>query len=173
MDNNLRQMINNIAEGDMAAAGDAFMAAAESRRSDAWVQAKTDYAQRAFKEVDLGPVSAGQDTGIYGDPAEVDEAEKLSGVDQATMAHVKGDIEKRDAILKNRAKHKAKERDAARAAAKKPVDEQRPSASEIRKMSGVDQATQAHVSGNIEKRDAILKTRAKAKAKERDAARAK
>ena len=73
MDNNLRQMINNIAEGDMAAAGDAFMAAAESRRSDAWVQAKTDYAQRAFKEVDLGPVSAGQDTGITGDPAEVED----------------------------------------------------------------------------------------------------
>ena len=27
----------------------------------------------AFKEVDLGPVSAGQDTGITGDPAEVED----------------------------------------------------------------------------------------------------
>ena len=110
MDNNLKKMIDNVADGDMVAAGDAFMAAADARRSEAWQQAKTDYAQRPFKEVDLGPFSAGQDTGIYGDPAEVDEAEKLSGVDQATMAHVKGDIEKRDAILKNRAKAKAKEK---------------------------------------------------------------
>ena len=39
---------------------------------------------------------------------EIDEAEKLSGVDQATMAHVRGDFTKRDAILKTRAKAKAK-----------------------------------------------------------------
>ena len=119
MNTNLKQMIDHVADGDMAAAGDAFMAAAEERRSDAWQQAKIDYAQRAFKEVDLGPVSPGQDTGITGHPDE--------------------------------------------------VDEQRPSAAEVRKMSGVDQATQAHVSGDIEKRDAILAARAKAKAKEKAA----
>ena len=119
MDNNLKKMIDNVADGDMVAAGDAFMAAADARRSEAWQQAKTDYAQRAFKEVDLGQVTSGIDTGITGHPDE--------------------------------------------------VDEQRPSAAEVRKMSGVDQATQAHVSGNIEKRDAILKNRAKAKAKEKAA----
>ena len=73
MDKNLKKMIDNIADGDMAAAGDAFMAAADARRGDAWQQAKTDYAQRAFKEVDLGQVSPGTDTGITGDPAEVEE----------------------------------------------------------------------------------------------------
>ena len=104
MNTNLKQMIDNVADGDMAAAGDAFMAAADERRSEAWDQAKIDYAQRAFKEVNLGPVSPGQDTGITGHPDEVSEAEKLSAVDQATMAHVKGDIKKRDAILKAKAK---------------------------------------------------------------------
>ena len=73
MDKNLRKMIDNVADGDMAAAGDAFMAAADSRRQDAWVQAKQDYAQRAFKEVDLGQETSGVDTGITGDPAEVED----------------------------------------------------------------------------------------------------
>ena len=73
MDKSLRKMIDNVADGDMAAAGDAFNAAADAARADAWKQAKIDYAQRAFKEVDLGPVSAGQDTGITGDPAEVED----------------------------------------------------------------------------------------------------
>ena len=57
----------------MAAAGDAFMAAADSRRADAWKQAKIDYAQNAFKEVDLGQETSGIDTGITGDPAEVED----------------------------------------------------------------------------------------------------
>ena len=73
MDKNLKKMIDNVADGDMAAAGDAFMAAADSRRSDAWKQAKIDYAQNAFKEVDLGQETSGIDTGITGDPAEVEE----------------------------------------------------------------------------------------------------
>ena len=73
MDKNLKKMIDNVADGDMAAAGDAFMAAADSRRSDAWKQAKIDYAQNAFKEVDLGQVTSGVDTGITGDPAEVED----------------------------------------------------------------------------------------------------
>ena len=73
MNENLKQMIDNVANGDMAAAGDAFMAAADARRGEAWEQARIDYAQNAFKEVDLGPVSAGQDTGITGDPAEVED----------------------------------------------------------------------------------------------------
>ena len=73
MDKNLKKMIDNVADGDMAGAGDAFMAAADARRGEAWQQAKTDYAQRAFKEVDLGQVSPGTDTGITGDPAEVEE----------------------------------------------------------------------------------------------------
>jgi len=73
MDKNLKKMIDNVADGDMAAAGDAFMAAADSRRSDAWKQAKIDYAQNAFKEVDLGQETSGIDTGITGDPAEVED----------------------------------------------------------------------------------------------------
>ena len=148
MNTNLKQMIDYIADGDMNAAGDAFLAAAAERRSEAWEQARIDYAQNAFKEVDLGQVTSGIDTCITGHPDEVSEAEKLSAVDQATMAHVKGDIEKRDAILKNRAASKKK----------KQVGEQS-------KMSAVDQATQAHVSGDIKKRDAILKAKAKSQRK--------
>ena len=106
MNKNLQHMIDNVANGDMAAAGDAFMAAADARRGEAWEQARIDYAQNAFKEVDLGQVTSGIDTGITGHPDEVDEA--LSGVDQATMAAVKGDTAKSKAILKNRAKAKAK-----------------------------------------------------------------
>jgi len=155
MNENLKQMIDNVANGDMAAAGDAFMAAAEARRGEAWEQARIDYAQNAFKEVDLGQVTSGIDTGITGHPDEVDEQRpsaaeirKMSAVDQATQAHVSGDIEKRDAILKNRAASKKK----------KQVGEQS-------KMSAVDQATQAHVSGDIKKRDAILKAKAKSQRK--------
>jgi len=42
MDKNLKKMIDNVADGDMAAAGDAFMAAADARRGEAWQQAKID-----------------------------------------------------------------------------------------------------------------------------------
>ena len=73
MDKNLKKMIDNVANGDMAAAGDAFNAAADAKRADAWQQAKIDYAQRAFKEVDLGQETSGVDTGITGDPAEVED----------------------------------------------------------------------------------------------------
>ena len=73
MDKNLRKMIDNVADGDMAAAGDAFMAAADARRGQAWQQAKVDYAQNAFKEVDLGQETSGVDTGITGEPAEVED----------------------------------------------------------------------------------------------------
>ena len=73
MDKNLKKMIDNVADGDMAAAGDAFYAAADARRADTWKQAIIDYAQRAFKEVDLGQVTSGVDTGITGDPAEVED----------------------------------------------------------------------------------------------------
>ena len=73
MDKNLKKMIDNIADGDMAAAGDAWNAAADARRADTWKQAKIDYAQTAFKEVDLGQETSGIDTGITGDPAEVEE----------------------------------------------------------------------------------------------------
>ena len=40
MDKNLKKMIDNVADGDMSAAGDAFNAAADARRGDAWKQAK-------------------------------------------------------------------------------------------------------------------------------------
>ena len=73
MDKNLKKMIDNVADGDMAAAGDAFNAAADARWQDAWKQAKIDYAQKAFKEIDLGHETSGVDTGITGDPAEVEE----------------------------------------------------------------------------------------------------
>ena len=73
MDKNLKKMIDNIADGDMAAAGDAWNAAADARRAETWQQAKIDYAQKAFKEVDLGQETSGIDTGITGDPAEVEE----------------------------------------------------------------------------------------------------
>ena len=61
---------------------------------------------------------------------EIDEAEKLSAVDQATMAHARGDTAKSQAILKNRAKAKEKsayqknvDYDTARQAAKTKKEE--------------------------------------------------
>ena len=53
------------------------------------------------------------------------EAEKLSGVDQATMAHVKGDREKSQAILKNRAKAKALQQAQAKSKEKNEEDDRR------------------------------------------------
>ena len=43
-------------------------------------------------------------TGMHGEDVEIDETEKLSGVDQATMAHARGDTAKAAAILKARRK---------------------------------------------------------------------
>ena len=88
MDKNLKKMIDNVADGDMAAAGDAFNAAADARRQDAWKQAKIDYAQKAFKEIDLGHETSGVDTGITGDPAEVEE--EVEEVDEFIGAVAKG-----------------------------------------------------------------------------------
>ena len=100
-------MINKVGEGDFAGAEVAFDAALEVRRAEQIANYKTNIAQNSFQPPEPHP---GQDTGITGAPEEIGETEKLSGVDQATMAHVKGDLPKRDAILRNRAKAKAAEK---------------------------------------------------------------
>ena len=104
----VRDMVDAVTAGDLSAASDAFDTLVAAKREHEWVNAKHDLARTAFEyetiiapEVDPTPI----DTGISGDPAEVGEA--LSAVDQATMAHAKGDTAKSKAILKNRAKAKA------------------------------------------------------------------
>ena len=98
-------MINKVGEGDFAAAEVAFDAALEARREAQVANYKTTIAQNSFQPPEPHP---GQDTGITGAPGEIGEA--LSAVDQATMAHAKGDIATSKAILKARAKAKAAEK---------------------------------------------------------------
>ena len=105
MAKNIKRMINNVGEGDFAAAQVAFDAALVARRESQIANYKTTIAQNSFQPPEPHP---GQDTGITGAPDEIGEA--LSAVDQATMAHAKGDIAKSKAILKARAKAKAAEK---------------------------------------------------------------
>ena len=106
----VRDMVDAVTAGDLSAAGEAFDALVSAKRDHEWVNAKHDLARTAFEyetiidpEVDPTPI----DTGITGDPAEIDEQRpsqkkirKMGYVDQATQAHVDGDFKKRDAILK-------------------------------------------------------------------------
>ena len=72
----VRDMVDAVTAGDLSAAGDAFDALVSAKREHEWVNAKQDLARTAFEydtgiapEVDPTPV----DTGITGDPAEVEE----------------------------------------------------------------------------------------------------
>ena len=72
----VRDMVDAVTAGDLSAAGDAFDTLVAAKREHEWVNAKHDLARTAFEyetiiapEVDPTPV----DTGITGDPAEVEE----------------------------------------------------------------------------------------------------
>ena len=63
-------MINRVGEGDFAAAEVAFDAAIQARREAQVANYKTNIAQNSFQPPEPNP---GQDTGITGAPAEVEE----------------------------------------------------------------------------------------------------
>ena len=63
-------MINRVGEGDFAAAEVAFDAAIQARREAQVANYKTNIAQNSFQPPEPNP---GQDTGITGAPAEIEE----------------------------------------------------------------------------------------------------
>ena len=63
-------MINKVGDGDFAAAEKAFDAAIAARREAQIMNYKTNIAQNSFQPPEPSP---GQDTGITGHPAEVEE----------------------------------------------------------------------------------------------------
>ena len=72
----VRDMVDAVTVGDLSAANDAFDTLVAAKREHEWTNAKHDLARTAFEyetiiapEVDPTPV----DTGITGDPAEVEE----------------------------------------------------------------------------------------------------
>ena len=72
----VRDMVDAVTAGDLPAAGEAFESLVAAKRDHEWVNAKHDLARTAFEyetiiapEVDPTPI----DTGITGDPAEVEE----------------------------------------------------------------------------------------------------
>ena len=159
----IRNMVDKVGEGDLSGAQDAFDAAVMARREAQMANYKTHLAQNAFQPPESHP---GQDTGITGEPGEVDEDKAYDdAVAAATDAHAKGNVKKSKAIMKNASAKERQRRDNIKNWGKESVDEQRPSQKKIRKMSYVDQATQAHVDGDFKKRDAILKAGAAARKK--------
>ena len=72
----VRDMVDAVTAGDLSAAGDAFETLVAAKREHEWMNAKHDLGRTAFEydtviapEVDPTPV----DTGITGDPAELEE----------------------------------------------------------------------------------------------------
>ena len=70
MAKNIKRMINRVGAGDFAAAEVAFDAAIQARREAQVANYKTNIAQNSFQPPEPNP---GQDTGISGAPAEVEE----------------------------------------------------------------------------------------------------
>ena len=70
MAKNIKRMINKVGDGDFAAAEVAFDAAIQARRESQVANYKTNIAQNSFQPPEPNP---GQDTGISGAPAEVEE----------------------------------------------------------------------------------------------------
>ena len=66
----IRNMVDKVGEGDLAGAQDAFDAAVLARREAQVANYKTNIAQNSFQPPEPNP---GQDTGITGAPAEVEE----------------------------------------------------------------------------------------------------
>ena len=70
MAKNIKRMVNKVGEGDFAAAEVAFDAAIQALREAQVANYKTAIAQNSFQPPEVSP---GHDTGITGDPAEVEE----------------------------------------------------------------------------------------------------
>ena len=66
----IRNMVDKVGEGDLAGAQDAFDTAVMARREAQIKDYKTILAQNSFQPPEPNP---GQDTGISGAPAEVEE----------------------------------------------------------------------------------------------------
>ena len=65
----IRNMVDKVGEGDLAGAQDAFDTAVMARREAQIKDYKTILAQNSFQPPESHP---GQDTGITGEPAEVE-----------------------------------------------------------------------------------------------------
>jgi len=70
----VKDMVDSITTGDLSAANDAFDAILTAKREGEWANAKQDFARTAFEPVSE-PTAEPVDTGISGDPAEVEEEE--------------------------------------------------------------------------------------------------
>ena len=66
----IRNMVDKVGEGDLAAAHDAFDAAVMARRDAQIADYKSVIAQNSFQPPEPNP---GEDTGITGAPEEVEE----------------------------------------------------------------------------------------------------
>ena len=73
MTNAVRDVVDAVTSGDLNAANAAFDTALQKKREDAWVNTKHEFARTAF---DPPEPTAGIDTGITGDPAEVPSEEE-------------------------------------------------------------------------------------------------
>jgi|TARA_R110002050_G_scaffold2339_1_gene13798 hypothetical protein len=73
MTNAVRDVVDAVTSGDLNAANAAFDSALQQKREDAWVNTKHEFARNAF---DPPEPTAGIDTGITGDPAEVPSEEE-------------------------------------------------------------------------------------------------
>ena len=69
----VKDMVDSITTGDLAAANDAFDAILTAKREGEWANQKQDYARTAFENPVEEPTAGPVDTGITGDPAEVEE----------------------------------------------------------------------------------------------------
>ena len=69
----VKDMVDSITTGDLSAANDAFDAILTAKREGEWANQKQDYARTAFDTPAEEPTAEPVDTGITGDPAEVEE----------------------------------------------------------------------------------------------------
>ena len=69
-----RDLVGSVAKGDLNTANDTFNDIMAAKTNDAWVAAKQDVARTSFDtpEEPMGEADP-VDTGITGDPAEVEE----------------------------------------------------------------------------------------------------
>ena len=74
MAKSVKDMVDSITTGDLSAANDAFDAILTAKRESEWANNKQDFARTAFEPV-AEPTAEPVDTGITGDPAEVEEEE--------------------------------------------------------------------------------------------------
>ena len=78
----VKGMVDGIVAGDLTAATAAFNAALDAKRSAEWEGAKAHFANTAFDSPEqivepLPGETAGEDTGITGDPAEMEAEEPV------------------------------------------------------------------------------------------------